>query len=70
VYSERFKNRVAVITGGASGVGQDIGIRIVAEGGKVSLWDRDSEHLGKAAAAVGGGAHKDNNERKIIRMLE
>ena len=57
MYSERFKNRVAVITGGASGVGQDIGVRIAAEGGKVSLWDRDAAHLAKAAAAVGGGAH-------------
>jgi 3-oxoacyl-[acyl-carrier protein] reductase len=57
VYSERFKNRVAVITGGASGVGQDIGARIAAEGGKVSLWDRDAAHLSKAAAAVGAGAH-------------
>jgi NAD(P)-dependent dehydrogenase (short-subunit alcohol dehydrogenase family) len=57
VYSERFKNRVAVITGGASGVGQEIGVRIAAEGGKVSLWDRDAAHLAKAAAAVSGGAH-------------
>lgn len=57
VYSERFKNRVAVITGGASGVGQEIGVRIAAEGGKVSLWDRDAAQLAKAAAAVGGGAH-------------
>lgn len=57
MYSERFKNRVAVITGGASGVGQDIGVRIAAEGGKVSLWDRDAAHLANAAAAVGLGAH-------------
>ena len=57
MYSERFKNRVAVITGGASGVGQDIGIRIAAEGGKVSLWDRDAAQLAKAAAAVGPAAH-------------
>ena len=57
VYSERFKNRVAVITGGASGVGQEIGVRIAAEGGKVSLWDRDAAQLAKAAAAVGGGVH-------------
>src|SRR6185312_50941 len=57
VYSERFKNRVAVITGGASGVGHEIGMRIAAEGGKVSLWDRDAATLFKAAAAVTGGAH-------------
>jgi 2-dehydro-3-deoxy-L-rhamnonate dehydrogenase (NAD+) len=56
LYSERFKNRVAVITGGASGVGLEVGARIVAEGGKVSLWDRDAAALAKAAASIGGGA--------------
>src|SRR5580692_12489527 len=57
VYSERFKNRVAVITGGASGVGHQVGVRIAAEGGKVSLWDRDAATLAKAAASIGEGAH-------------
>ena len=57
LYSERFKNRVAVITGGASGVGHQIGVRIAAEGGKVSLWDRDAAQLAKAAASVSGGVH-------------
>ncbi len=57
MYSERFKNRVAVITGGASGVGLEVGTRIVAEGGKVSLWDRDAAALTRAAASIGTGVH-------------
>ncbi len=57
MYSERFKDRVAVITGGASGVGLEVATRIVAEGGKVSLWDRDSGTLAKAAAALGRDHH-------------
>jgi 2-dehydro-3-deoxy-L-rhamnonate dehydrogenase (NAD+) len=57
VYSERFKSRVAVVTGGASGVGLEIATRIAAEGGKVSLWDRDATTLAKAVALVGDGAH-------------
>ena len=57
MYSERFKNRVAVITGGASGVGLDVGARIVAEGGKVSLWDRDAVALARAAASIGADIH-------------
>ena len=57
MYSERFKNRVAVITGGASGVGLEVGARIAAEGGKVSLWDRDAAALAKAAASIGGDIH-------------
>jgi NAD(P)-dependent dehydrogenase (short-subunit alcohol dehydrogenase family) len=57
VYSERFKHRVAVITGGASGAGLEIAIRIAAEGGKVSLWDRDATTLAKAVTSVGDGTH-------------
>jgi short chain dehydrogenase len=57
LYSERFKNRVAVITGGASGVGLGAAARIAAEGGKVSLWDRDAATLAQAAASIGDGAH-------------
>ncbi len=52
-YAERFTNRVAVVTGGASGVGFEIATRIAAEGGRVSLWDRDPATLAKAAATVG-----------------
>ena len=57
MYSGRFGGRVAVITGGASGVGLEVAARIVAEGGKVSLWDRDAATLAKAAASVGGDTH-------------
>src|SRR5689334_8551897 len=55
-YSGRFSQRTAVITGGASGVGREVALRITAEGGHVSLWDRDEEMLREAAAAI-GGAH-------------
>lgn len=55
-WSQRFKDRVAVITGGASGVGREVGERITAEGGRVSLWDRDAVALDAAAAAI-GAAH-------------
>jgi 3-oxoacyl-[acyl-carrier protein] reductase len=57
LYSGRFDERVAVLTGGASGVGLEVATRIVAEGGKVSLWDRDAATLAKAAASIGGHAH-------------
>ncbi len=36
---DRFKGRTAIVTGGASGIGQDIAARLAAEGARVSVWD-------------------------------
>lgn len=49
IFSNRFKDRTAIITGGASGLGKAVAARIVAEGGSVILWDLN-ETLLKAAA--------------------
>ncbi len=51
-----FKDRVAVITGGAAGIGFAIAQRLAASGAKVSLWDRDSAALAKAQASLGAAA--------------
>jgi len=53
LYANRFAGRTAVITGGASGLGRAVATRIVAEGGKVSLWDLDAAALTEAVAEVG-----------------
>ena len=45
IYSGRFANRTAIITGGASGLGLEAAKRITAEGGKVCLWDLNPEAL-------------------------
>jgi NAD(P)-dependent dehydrogenase (short-subunit alcohol dehydrogenase family) len=42
------KQRKAVITGGAQGIGFSIASRLIASGATVSLWDRDEELLKKA----------------------
>ena len=52
IYPDRFNGRTAIITGGASGVGFDTAKRIVAEGGKVAIWDRDPEALGRARISL------------------
>ncbi len=39
------KNRHAVVTGGAQGIGFAIAQRLVASGASVSLWDRDADLL-------------------------
>lgn len=49
-------SQVAVITGGAQGLGFAMAQRILASGAKVSLWDRDGALLEKAVAALGTGA--------------
>jgi 3-oxoacyl-[acyl-carrier protein] reductase len=48
-----FHGRTAVITGGAMGIGLAIAQRIVASGGRVSVWDRDADALEKAKALLG-----------------
>jgi 2-dehydro-3-deoxy-L-rhamnonate dehydrogenase (NAD+) len=52
-YANRFAGRCAVVTGGASGLGKAVAARIVAEGGKVALWDLDAEGLEAAAVEIG-----------------
>ncbi|HEU4960790.1 MAG TPA: SDR family NAD(P)-dependent oxidoreductase [Sphingomonas sp.] len=53
VFAGRFSGRNAIITGGASGLGLATARRIVAEGGKVALWDVNAEALASAKAADG-----------------
>jgi 2-dehydro-3-deoxy-L-rhamnonate dehydrogenase (NAD+) len=47
-----FKDRTAVITGGAAGIGLAVARRLVNSGGRVSLWDRDATALEKASAVL------------------
>ena len=52
-YQGRFAGRTAVVTGGASGLGKASAARIIAEGGKVSLWDLNADALKTAAEEIG-----------------
>jgi len=49
-----FQNRIAVVTGGAAGIGFAIAQRLATSGATVALWDRDQAALAKAQAALGG----------------
>src|SRR5262249_55421759 len=53
IFESRFKNRTAIVTGGASGIGRDIAKRLAAEGARVCLWDLNEGALRHAQAEVG-----------------
>jgi 2-dehydro-3-deoxy-L-rhamnonate dehydrogenase (NAD+) len=50
------EGRVAVITGGAQGIGFAVAERMVASGARVSLWDRDAALAEEAAGGLGAAA--------------
>jgi 2-dehydro-3-deoxy-L-rhamnonate dehydrogenase (NAD+) len=50
-------NRVAVVTGGASGIGLAIAHRFAQSGARVVIWDLKQEAANAAAASLPGAAH-------------
>ena len=60
-----FNGRTAVITGGAAGIGFAIAQRLVASGGRVSLWDRDAAALDKAKAQLTTGI-----DRRVVDVAD
>ncbi|MGA9172620.1 MAG: SDR family NAD(P)-dependent oxidoreductase, partial [Thermoactinomyces sp.] len=52
----KIKNRVALVTGGASGLGEATVRRLVAEGGKAAIVDLAEEKGAKLAAELGDHA--------------
>ena len=51
-----FTNQVAVVTGGARGIGLAIAHRLHGDGAAVAIWDRDGTAGAAAAAALGARA--------------
>ena len=48
--TNRFEGRIAIVTGGASGIGAGIARRLAAEGARLSLWDMDADALARSGA--------------------
>ncbi|MCW8306587.1 SDR family oxidoreductase [Acidiphilium sp. PA] len=52
----RFDQQCAVVTGGAAGIGLAVAGRIIAEGGRVAIWDRNPADIDAAVAKFGDQA--------------
>jgi 3-hydroxybutyrate dehydrogenase len=48
----QLQDRVAVVTGGASGIGREIGEQLAREGARVTLADKDGDAAARSAAAL------------------
>ena len=52
----KLNNKIAVVTGGNSGIGLATAKRFAAEGAKVIITGRRKEAIDEAVASIGGGA--------------
>jgi len=51
-----FSDQVAIVTGGAQGIGRAVADRLAAGGARIAIWDLDAELAAQAAEEIGGGA--------------
>ena len=58
--SYNFKNRTALVTGGAQGFGLDIAKRFLKSGAKVIIWDLDSKAIEKAKKEINNPEFSSN----------
>ena len=62
-------DRVAVVTGGGSGIGRGIAHGFAAFGAKVAIWERNADTAATAGAEVGGlGIHTDVREHAEVDL--
>ena len=58
---KRLENRIAIITGGAAGIGEATSIKFAAEGAKVIIWDLNDEKGNALASKIGADFDKVNS---------
>lgn len=67
--SLRFAGKVAVVTGGSSGIGLAIATNFVAEGAEVVITGRDAQKLAEAAQEIGSCASWVNVEVNRVEQI-
>ena len=60
-------NRIAVVTGGAQGIGRAITERFIASGAKVAIWDFDQKFAAKTAGELGASVACDVTDPKSVQ---
>lgn len=50
------KDRIAIVTGGAQGIGRAVAERLASSGAKVAIWDLDAGMAAQTASEIGQGA--------------
>lgn len=68
--SARFVGKVAVVTGGASGIGLAIARRFVREGGRVAIGDVNPVASASAGAELGSAAHAVAVDVRVEAQVE
>ena len=64
-----FKDRTAIVTGGARGIGLACAAKIAGGGGRVALWDRDIDRAKQSAASYRKHDRRHLRNRSTRRWL-
>ncbi len=70
--AELFKDRTAIVTGGARGIGLACAAKIAGGGGRVALWDRDIDRARQSAASLGSAIAVEvdvSSEESVTKAL-